>query len=561
MNNTRRPEPWRLFELGLLLAFLAAVLVLMLVNPASGVAVVEQQTGSEENTSLQVYASAMPHQGWAPLTVYFSAFGSQSPNGEIQRYEWDLDGNGRYDTDATASGGYASYTYTKPGLYIVTLRVTDPQGQHASQSIPIQVRHPASSSVDYWTLFDDSRVRKVEIFLSQADWNYIWTDPEAKLQVRADAIIFGERLDDIGFRMRGQFSLRNSGEKKPWKIDTDAYIEGQEYHNLRQLMFLNNIGDSSLLQEKLAYDGMHFAGVPASFTCFVELWIDFVDDDQPPIFWGVYTMVERVDKKFLSNRFGQDYKGGNLYKANHAQRGPMDLVYHGPQIEDYPTQNGLYAYGKATNEATADYSDLLQLIYTIDGVDYESPEAFASALEEVLNVDSFLRYMAVVNTLGNWDSYPYTGNNYYLFYNAGSGRFEWLPWDLTWGDNPQHPLFDLEGPGLVEQAPLYEKVFQVERYRVQYAAYLDLLARYWFTPENIAALAGRYQRQVAPYLTQGQGDQAFFGPSAMFPSEAFNNSAERFVEFTRLRNAFIRNTLTGDSWRTPPVATPIVPAP
>lgn len=561
--NASRPdrETWRLLELGLLLAFVAGVALLMLVNPASGVAVTEPETVSGLQPAIQVYASAMPNQGWAPLTVYFSAFGSQSPNGEIQRYEWDLDGNGRYDSDASARGGYASYTYSKPGIYIVTLRVTDQLGRHASQSIPIQVRHPGSSSVDYWTVFDNSQVRKVEISLSQADWDYIWSDPEAKLQGRADVTIFGERLEDVGFRMRGQFSLRNSGDKKPWKIDTDAYIEGQEYHNLRQLMFLNNIGDPSLLQEKLAYDTMHFAGVPASFTCFVELWIDLSDDDQPPIFWGVYTLVERVDKKFLANRFGQDYKGGNLYKANHAQRGPMDLIYHGPQIEDYPTQNGLYAYGKATNEAAADYSDLLQLIYTIDGVDYESPEAFASALEEVLNVDSFLRYMAVVNTLGNWDSYPYTGNNYYLFYNAGSGQFDWLPWDLTWGDNPQHPLFDLEGPGLVEQAPLYDRVFQVERYRVQYAAYLDLLARYWFTPENISALAGRYQHQITPYLTQGKGDKAFFGPTAMFPIEAFNNSVAHLGEFTSLRSTFIRSSLAEGSWRTPQSSSPTVPNP
>ena len=32
--------------------------------------------------------------------------------------------------------------------------------------------------------------------------------------------------------MRGQFSLRESGDKKPFKIDTDAYVDGQEFHNL-----------------------------------------------------------------------------------------------------------------------------------------------------------------------------------------------------------------------------------------------------------------------------------------------------------------------------------------
>jgi hypothetical protein len=263
-------------------------------------------------------------------------------------------------------------------------------------------------------------------------------------------------------------------------------------------------------------------------------------------------MVERVDKKFLANRFGLDTKDGNLYKASHAQRGPMDLIYHGPTIESYPTQHGLYAYGKATNEEQADYSDIINLIYVIDGVQYDTPEDFAAALEEVLNVDAFLRYMAVVNTLGNWDSYPYTGNNYYLFNNAATGRFEWIPWDLGWGDDVRHPLFRLEGPGLVDRAPLYDKVFQVERYRVRYAGYLDLLARQWFTEQNITALAARYHAMIAPYVVQSTGDKMYFGDTAMFSIEAFDNSWARFGDFARRRSEYILTTLAEDGWKDAP---------
>jgi spore coat protein H len=298
-----------------------------------------------------------------------------------------------------------------------------------------------------------------------------------------------------------------------------------------------------MLQEKLAYDLMHFAGVPASHVCFVELWIDFTDDDQPPIFWGVYTMIERVDRKFLANRFGQDSKDGNLYKANHALRGPMDLIYYGDRIEDYPTQNGLYAYGKATNEEEADYGDILDLIYLIDGVQYDTPDAFAEALEQAFDVDSFLRYWAVVVALANWDSYPYTGNNYYLFNNRQTAKFVWIPWDLTWGGDPRHPLFELEGPGLVSRAPLYDQVLQVERYRKRYAAYLDLLARHWFTYENVSALAAQYHNLIAPYVTQGTGDLMYYGDTAMFPIEAFDESWKRLGDFVRERSAFIQESL------------------
>jgi PKD repeat protein len=164
-----------------------------------------------ESSEVTAQASAMPVQGWVPLMVYFSAFGSKAEGAQIVRYEWDLDGNGQFDFDATAQGGYANYLYSKPGDYTITLRVTDDQGRFSSDSVQVSVRHPASSSVDYWTVFDDTRVRRIDIMLQQSDWDQMWADIEAKYQAKADAIIFDERIEDVGFSMRGQFSMRESG--------------------------------------------------------------------------------------------------------------------------------------------------------------------------------------------------------------------------------------------------------------------------------------------------------------------------------------------------------------
>jgi hypothetical protein len=525
---------------------LAAIVLLLAAAPlilvVSGRGAGDSQINTiDPNVSAQAYA--MPNDGWAPLTAYFSPLGSSSLNGAIVRYEWDLDGNGSFETDATANGGYASYSYSKPRDYVISLRVTDANGGTAVASTQVSVRHPASSSVDYWTVFDDSRVRRIEVSLDQADWTQMWADVESKYQARADVNVFGEELKDVGFRMRGQFSLRMSGDKKPWKIDTDAYIADQEYHNLRQLMLLNNIGDAGLLKEKLAYEMMRFAGLPASFVSFVELWIDIRDDGQDPIYWGVYSMVERVDNKYIGNRFGQDAKGGNLYKASHAQRGPMDLIYHGDSIEDYPVQNGQYAYGKMNNEAEADYSDIVALCRAVDGTEYTSDAEMIQALESSLNVDAFLRYLAVNTIIDNWDSYVYTGNNYYLFNDPVSGRFEWIPWDLTWGENANAPLFTRSESGMMESAPLYDLVFSVEKYQDAYRAYIDLLSRYWFNPRNLTPMIQQYHNMIAPYVAQSTGDKAFYGEQSMFPPDAFQNSAQDLMNFVTQRSAYIQSAL------------------
>ncbi|MBN2148408.1 MAG: CotH kinase family protein [Anaerolineales bacterium] len=534
----------RWLEVASIITSVAVGLGILLANLLSGGGSVVPGMESPEVTA---QASAMPNQGWAPLMVYFGVYGSQSTGAQIARYEWDLDGDGQFDFDATAQGGYANYLYSKPGDYTITLRVTDAQGRFATDRIPISVRHPAASSVDYWSVFDDSQVQRIDISLLQADWDQMWANPEAKYQAQADAIIFGERLEDVGFRMRGQFSLRESGDKKPWKIDTDAYIDGQEYHNLRQLMLLNSIGDPSLLREKLAYEMMRFAGLPASHVAYVELWIDITDDSRPATFWGIYTLVERVDNKYLDNRFGRDSQGGNLYKASHAQRGPMDLIYYGESITDYPIQNGQYAYGKENNEAEADYSDIVALCRVVDGVQYATEDELVQALEGAINVDAFLRYMAVITILDNWDSYPYTGNNYYLFNNPVSGRFEWIPWDLAWGENTRAGLFPSSGSGLVQRAPLVDQVFSVASYRSQYLAYVDLLLRYWFNEENVSDQVEQYHRLIAPYVIQATGDKAFYGSHPMFPPEAFTNSWQDLVRFTSERGQFLQEVLANEA--------------
>ena len=59
--------------------------------------------------------------------VRFDAAGTSDPDGTIVRHEWDLDGNGSYETDTAARKGTA-LSYSTSGVRTVKLRVTDGQG-------------------------------------------------------------------------------------------------------------------------------------------------------------------------------------------------------------------------------------------------------------------------------------------------------------------------------------------------------------------------------------------------------------------------------------------------
>jgi spore coat protein H len=565
--KARGGEAYRLLEVSLVFVFLLATTALVVFNPSQGINRVETIPSS---MVIQAYAYAMPAEGWAPLTVYFSAFGSQSSVGEIVNYEWDLDGNGRYDVNATLNGGYASYVYKKSGEYLVTLRVTDAQGNTAAESVMVKVRYPASSSVDYWTVFNDSQVRRVELRLTQANWDLMWLNPPSKTRVEADIVLFGETLESVAVSMKGNGSLEMSGEKKSWKIDTNYFIPDQEYHNLKQLLFHNNFADASMLREKMAYDMMDFAGVPAGHTAYVEMWIDIVDDDQPSQYWGIYTMVERVDSKFVANRFGSDNGIGNLYKADAwFDGGGADLAYYGEDIENYPKPRGEVAYGLQTNMEEPDYSDIIYLCYIIDGVDYASPDEFAVALEQVFNVDGYLRYLAVIFTNLNMDTYPYTGNNYYIYNNPATGKFEFLPWDLnnSWGNFSGDAQFPLYGKpccmGPQAWTPLFTHVFQVKRYRQAYSAYVDLLVRFWFNEQDFRARTDAWHALIGPYLTKGTGDKMYAGPAAMFTVDRFTQDRLYLISLTSQRAQYLRSVLDSGQWKTeiPEANTKPVPSP
>lgn len=83
-------------------------------------------TVSVTNEALGAKFSADPQSGEAPLEVTFDASDSSDPDGFIDTYEWDLDGDGEFDD---AEGETVDYTFEKIGKYNVALRVTSTTGE------------------------------------------------------------------------------------------------------------------------------------------------------------------------------------------------------------------------------------------------------------------------------------------------------------------------------------------------------------------------------------------------------------------------------------------------
>ena len=83
--------------------------------------------------------TATPNPASAGSRADFDASGSTDPDGTIARYEWDLDGNGSFETD-TGVTPTTSRVYPTPGPVTVTLRVTDSNGSSAEAATTLLVR-------------------------------------------------------------------------------------------------------------------------------------------------------------------------------------------------------------------------------------------------------------------------------------------------------------------------------------------------------------------------------------------------------------------------------------
>lgn len=99
----------------------------------------QQNNGSGSAVNAVITISAQ--HGSAPLTVVVAGGGSSSRNGGTLTYHWDFAGQ------AQADGESATHTFTSPGLYTVTLRVTDEKGEVGLASVDVRIQGSAPTAV------------------------------------------------------------------------------------------------------------------------------------------------------------------------------------------------------------------------------------------------------------------------------------------------------------------------------------------------------------------------------------------------------------------------------
>lgn len=337
-------------------------------------------------------------------------------------------------------------------------------------------------STSNW-LFDDSVLPRVDIVIESDSLDIIlFGDNQSDYEFPATFFFTkGEVIDtvfNIGFRLRGNTSRASA--KKSFKVSFNTFEQGREYRGLDKMNLNGEHNDPSIMRAKLSWDIFEHVGLPAPRSNHVKLYIN----DE---YFGLYMNVEHIDNEFVKDRFGTD--AGNLYKALY----PADLSYISENPDDYkwsPNWADRRVYDLKTNTEEDDYSDLASLISFLEN---SSTQQFENEIENYFNIDGLLQWMAVDILTGNWDNYWYNQNNFYLYNNPATNRFEFIPYDYdnTFGIDwigPDWGTRDINnwGPGGANR-PLTNRVLEVEEYQNRLNFYIDKIIEEVFNEEILFA--------------------------------------------------------------------------
>jgi hypothetical protein len=327
-----------------------------------------------------------------------------------------------------------------------------------------QITHPEPGFV-----FDDSEVPRIDITISQSNLQELYNDPQSNVEYYAVfSFTRGDSTEgplEIGLRFRGD-SIRLN-EKKSFRISFNSMDPDMDYHGIEKMNLNAEANDPSLVRSKMGHELYRHLGVAASRSNHVLLYIN----NQ---YYGVYLNVEHVDERFVKSRF--DNNDGNLYIGQTS----ADLSYLGPNQEDYQLEvGGDQVYELRTNEKWDDYRDLQQLIILLN---QHTGEVLRNELERVMNVQQYLKIMALDVMCGNWDGYAGNSNNYYLYRDQATGRFEYIPYNLENSAGIDFLGLDWSDRSIYSWnrnvSPLYTGILQIEEYQEQYTAYIKTLSAY-----------------------------------------------------------------------------------
>jgi len=253
-------------------------------------------------------------------------------------------------------------------------------------------------------IFAGTNVLRIEIKVSRAGMDELrrtgWGNNRDRPVVLATVQEGGRIYTNVTLHLKGSAgSFRPVDENPGLTLNFDKSAPGQSFHGFHKLSLNNSVQDRSFLTEKICRELFDAAGVPVPRAGHAVVELNGRN-------LGLRVMVEGFGKHFLKRYFNNT--SGNLYDGGFVQDINEGLaVNSGDNPRD---RSGLRALASAAREP--------------------NPTTRLARLEQTLDMDRFLSFVAMDIIECDWDGYAMNHNNWRIFHDLDSNKMVFIPHGL-----------------------------------------------------------------------------------------------------------------------------------
>jgi spore coat protein H len=314
--------------------------------------------------------------------------------------------------------------------------------------------------------------------------------------VHADLEFAGQTIKNVGVRYKGNGTWMNSqvSLKHSMKVDFNHFVDGQKFAGLGKLNLHNNVIDPSFMNEPLSQKLYRDAGVPAPRTAYARVYVT-VPGRHEHEYFGLYSIVEDIDKHFEEEILKT--KDGAIFK-------PVTPDLFGDMGDDWAKYK--QTYDPKTDLLKAQTDRLIEFARLVSRAD---DAQFAAKVGDFLDLDEFSRYMAVTVWLSTLDSILAMGQNFYIYLDPRTNKFQFLPWDLDHsfghfvlgGDDDEREQLSIRHPWKGDNRFL-ERVFKVPAFQKLYLAKFEEFDKSLFVPQRFVKQVDQFAAAIRPAVKE-----------------------------------------------------------
>lgn len=432
--------------------------------------------------------------------------------------------------------------------YLFTIKAVDTSGNKSEgikrssklmdviEPVPFATR---SDNLDF--IFGTDSVAEITLTIDRSEWNtlleYYDTNNHNENCIHADfKMTKGEytwQAEDIGMRLRGNTSRIRPQQgdnyyQAHFKIDFEEWIEDDTIEEgklagcMKGIILKRFKDDPTYVREVFGYNFFRKNGIwTAPRAGYTRLFINIVEDGgkTTELDYGVYAMIEEINKQFLKERseitpqIGTKFNGnkGNLWKCCWQSSGPSMATdfdaWRSFGVEEIfldEAKSMRYDYDLKTNkdDLISARDEFIDFIYALN--DLSTVEEIKAFYKKKMDVDLFLKTYACNVLLGMDDDYWNNKNNYYFYFDK-KGKCYFIPYDYDnilgtncFDDTATENPIEWGRDGV--KAPLIEKLLSVPEYKQMYVDYLLELSEESSFVEGSKTEILRLQGMVEEYV-------------------------------------------------------------